>query len=528
MLALPRAACGINLSSVGPIALNGTKGPQSTRFGYFPFYEGGQVNLEIQALPLKAEFLISQKNSTTLTFQPGGSGGLPVGAAWLLICREDASFSYDTITTSAKLDADVCGKLTDTLFAVQCPVIRNFPRDANERNVSLAYTIENEGYYSAFAVVCNATFVGRLVAGSMTNPGPWFFRHLSAVEIPILKTYMAFIGIWTIVMVVWMVHLYRMWHMANLLFMRLTALPVLMLVYSVLSIWYYVHMGVIGNKSDVLDTVRFLMLITNLIVLYAMLQLLSKGWFIVRKRLAPVEKRTIGGMSLFVSLGNIFFQYIGGGAVIAMIVFAATVYLYMFWNLRFIIDSLTDYLRTLRDRLNSVDGSFSPREPIDPQTPWVIRYPTAPSRAGTPASSDERRRGWWAAKGQRVLRSFFPPPPSPPPATAKFSSLGSDWQLLHSYCLKLWLLSVVHRIVVYFATGTFLILCIQSLTQNYSYAKNAVFEYPYVGVILNQGFLFLGIVWIGVALRLRDPTQYVVVPAWVAGSGRRQNTPRTL
>ncbi|KAJ3216655.1 hypothetical protein HDU67_009183 [Dinochytrium kinnereticum] len=273
------------------------------------YLQGGEINLSAGNVFYRAR----AGENRTLSEAPN--------LTWMMVCREDDSFNFDDIILDGTVDTAICDKLAKAPSNLtQCPYVKTFRgivQQDPQGFFSLNYPISQPGYYSTVAVLCakNVSAHARTIRGSFTNPGPRFIRHLSAVEIPVLITYIVYIILWGIVNIVWFSKFISMRHMANLLYLRISSLPLLFFFYTILSVSYFLNLGIRGVKSEVLETLRFLFVIIHTLVLYAMLQLLSKGWYIVRKRLSPVEKRTIGGMALFVSLGNVFFQYIGNGAV---------------------------------------------------------------------------------------------------------------------------------------------------------------------------------------------------------------------
>ncbi|KAI8854911.1 hypothetical protein BC829DRAFT_378794 [Chytridium lagenaria] len=479
------SAIVLPISSIG---LNTTIRSRIYRFGTFAFYKGGEVSIDISSL------IFTSTGSVNISDVPKYS--------YTMVCREDDVFSIDTIVASsqASINSTLCDIPT---LSNQCPYIKSFSELTNttQGGVNIKHQLVREGYYSTFVVMCkNRTgLLGNGVKAWYTNPGPNYVRHLSAIDVPVLNVHLVFLGLWVVINVVWFGHYYTMRHMSNLLHFRLSLIPFVMLLNSSVAVGFLVNLGTGGYKSESLETLRFFLLIIHILLIYVMLQLMSKGWYIVRKRLAGVEKRTIGGMALFVALGNAFFQFMGGGSVIAILIFLSTVHIYMFWNLRYILEAVTDYLRTLRDRLPS---------PTTPPTSWssVVRPPVNTTFAS------------------KLAKKMFQGPPGTRTERGKVTALGKEWDLVNSYAGKLWLLGLVNRIITFFTIGIFMLVATQYFTQNYTATRSvADFEYPYIGVFLSQTFLVLGISWMGIVMRLRDPVQYVVVPSWVAGSGRRQN-----
>ncbi|KAJ3415297.1 Mitochondrial import inner membrane translocase subunit Tim21, partial [Chytridiales sp. JEL 0842] len=297
--------------------------------------------------------------------------------------------------------------------------------------VEVKRKVAMQDVHDIFFVNCNTNASAAILfVGSFENPGLWIIRHLSVGNRQNLIVFVAYSGIWLVLCLIWLLQPLgiRIKTPPNKLYNALGLIPLTSLGYCLYMVALYCSLGSRGIRLDALETGRFIMVVFQSTSLTVCQLLMAKGWGIVRFHLAPVEKRTIAGVSLFYALSDIFYQSIGNGAVIGLQIFGMTAYAYMFWSTHDTIRTLTVYIKSLKDRL--------PNPPPPPPTP--------------PPSSSR-----FAALWKKYTGTWHLPEPNLPPQTPKITSMGTHWNLIHVYECKLWMMHMITRLLALYAVLTF-------------------------------------------------------------------------
>ncbi|KAJ3315754.1 hypothetical protein HDU76_002114, partial [Blyttiomyces sp. JEL0837] len=232
------------------------------------------------------------------------------------------------------------------------------------KSFEVSVSVPVKATLEAFVLICSGTFIQSVQAtesGSFTNPGPYFVRHLSSYQIPVLYCYMAFTGLWVVINLIWFGAWMYHGKTRNKLYKVIALIPSTMLCYVGFVMGLYLAIGIMGYLMSWMQVIRYTLLLVTEISLYMVMMLMSKGWGIIRFHISPIERRTMAGCSIFFVIADLFNLSVGSGAWIALAVFGATYYSYLFRNLRLMTDNLRDYISNLRTRLNSVTETAADR-----------------------------------------------------------------------------------------------------------------------------------------------------------------------
>ncbi|KAJ3194761.1 hypothetical protein HK101_001932 [Irineochytrium annulatum] len=469
----------------------------------FGFLKGGSMDVSVTDI----------QYSSDVGIEPASAAS----SSWLFVCR-DSVVPINSIASNNSVNLDVCSRYTDGIKKpdTNCIFFQSFhdlTNQSTKTSFEVTLILPDADVYNSFAILCNVRNSSTNVSASgvllatFTNPGPSYTRHLNSAQIPALYCYVGFSCLWTVALICWLANRLTFPTMKNQLHTCMTFVPLSFLMNDALTALIYVSLGLQGTQPTALNTLKFFVITFYVVTLYTTLMLMAKGWYVVRLRLSPVEKRTIGGNAIFVALGYIFFLSIQSGAVlkhdysqIALTIFMITSYVYMYWCLRTNMDALRGYIDTLKVRLPDLPASATGERPSSVSGLSVRERPEAGVSPGGAVATASMFR-----LAKRVVTAFRPP--AAPEGLVEFSSLGADWNLVYAYEQKLWMMRMTHRIITYFSLTSFLMLALTFFN---------AFAYTSGQVAVEQSFLLVGFFWMALTYRLRDPAQKVVVPMWTS------------
>ncbi|KAI9360023.1 hypothetical protein DFJ73DRAFT_816383 [Zopfochytrium polystomum] len=477
----------------------------------FGYLSGGSAHLSVANIKV-----MNQSANPQLVSAAG-----PLDKFFVGVCPSSIHSVPDDLGTSS-FNSTYCSNTIPDLS--NCTFIGNFSSlikqsGINAFEVSISPIPTNDVYYFFIAncFLGNSTILFTST-GEFYNPAPWFLKNLSSAQLPLFYTYAVFCGVWFVLIVGWLLQ-WAINSNVNLKLHRIIwILPLGLLAFCAYQVFFYVYLGILGYRTSLTDSVRVVMLTLRDASFLSVLLVCAKGWGITRLHLSPLEKRTIIGLVLAYGVSDAFYFSLEAGATMAFAVFAVLSFTYMFWSYRYTLVNLAEYTSSLRTRLgrpsNNVVTSLRPPPPAPApraQTPNVeadpvvqpARRPVSPSQGSVAASVAASVAFLSSLRRYRL----FPPEPVQSSGVPHFSSMGMDWDLLHSYECKLWMMIVLFRIFLIYATGTFLVEMSQLL---------GVFPFYYIYVIFQQTLHAFGFGMLMYVFRPRQPKQIVVVPEWIA------------
>ncbi|KAJ3078675.1 hypothetical protein HK102_004322 [Quaeritorhiza haematococci] len=448
--------------------------------------------------------------------------------------------------------------------------------------------IERSMRHSLVIVKCSAQQLGLYgaVEASLTNPGPFFIQHLSAGEIPLFFVYLVSSVLWFLFLLAWLAHWFIVYYQAGpassssipkIPFHRLLVLyPTSQLLYTLYAAGFYGYYGSTGSTTVVVDVFLYIMQGLAVVVLYTCLMLMTKGWCVIRTRLSPLEIRSILSSAIFLAISDVFYVVVGKGAVIALVIFTVTTYLYMFWSMRIHLDTLTAYVMVLKSRFPETDQESSSngdssdrqdthnisqiREGTDPDYEQDHEPTTPTTDATRDHRNDNTNRGTFQAIFSGLIRrrqtnsidskasndgdtpssrsrsNSITHSSAPKPTTlngTRIHTLDENWDLISSYEGKLNILRHASRLVTTFATAT-LVIRVSEFLEIFPASPSSAFSPAssdgggnaalaigggggYVTVGAWQLVVMGGWCLIAYLYRLRKPAEWVIIPEWVVG-----------
>ncbi|TPX31594.1 hypothetical protein SmJEL517_g05127 [Synchytrium microbalum] len=491
-------------------------GTTSQILGNYGFYAGGSLNIVVNNITIVGDAAAINPNDPFATQPVNNTAGLT-----LYVC--DASIFVASGRANLCTLLPTCGQ-----YAFSIPTtINGLPPPPYSMNL----TVPINAVFTTFFTWCHSSVLSFNVNASFKNPG--LANELSSDDYPLLWTYLVAAGLWLIAIVIWSWNwiYYRqqkiMFHDLIVLIPATEFLAALAHYYVVL---YFSFAGVI---PDWMGVTRWILSGVAVFSRFVILFLASKGWCVLRTRLANVEWRTIYSVAGFLAGAEVFYRIVGAGAMICYVVFTVTAFFYLFWCVRVHLENLMYYMDATRVRTE--DGRETTAIPLDRPPSELLPAATRAAQAAAndadetgnggntasaagasnPSAANNREEGWFRRRRRRdpSLASSARTRAKP-----KVVALDGDWDLNEVYKSKFRMLKRARAMFSIYCAVTVVVLAVDIL---------GLYPDYYVLITLQQaGYLgcFMALARI---YRLQPTTQVIAIPAWLVTAVRKQMTNNT-
>eukprot|EP00833_Pecoramyces_ruminatium_P000744 jgi/Orpsp1_1/1174776/evm.model.c7180000051383.1 len=185
---------------------------------------------------------------------------------------------YDLLT-----EANICVNLTDF-----------YSMSSDLENYRFHTEIPNEGHYSVFMLKTRSLvlmgFDGEI---SVTFKNPYKYPHFSTDQYNIIKMHSLFLGIWMILLLLWLCAWINKIKIELPLVKLIAWFPLMNVIILGLETYKYHYYGKNGEYSILVILLLALLLMLRTTYIYGGMLYFSKGMFIIRKMMIPDETRSI-------------------------------------------------------------------------------------------------------------------------------------------------------------------------------------------------------------------------------------------
>ncbi|TPX39955.1 hypothetical protein SeMB42_g06175 [Synchytrium endobioticum] len=358
--------------------------------------------------------------------------------------------------------------------------------------------------YDAFFTWCGATTLSASVDASFVNPG--LASELSSEDYPLLWTYLVATALWLIAILAWTwnwIHHRKIHIIYHDLIILIPVTEFAAALAHYLVVLYYSRVGVVPTWMAI---VRWLITGVAIFARCVILLLATKAYGLLRTRLAAVEWRTVYSVAGFLAAGEVFYRYVGAGAMICLVVFTVTALFYCF----------AGWAEVERDRAPSSASTQNLRTATSNESNSGSNQ-NADSDGTTEATETTNNTGRDAEDRSRRRRGWRPTLAASVTSTArnnpKIVTLDGNWDLKTVYKSKVHMLRRIRSLASLYSAVTVVVLAVDLL---------GLYPYYYVLICLQQVGYLCAFTALARIFRLRPIGQVVVVPPWVADQVRKQ------
>ncbi|KAI9199424.1 uncharacterized protein BJ171DRAFT_518337 [Polychytrium aggregatum] len=284
-----------------------------------------------------------------------------------------------------------------------------------------------------------------------------------AKELQLFYVYTSAVALWLLILIQWARHAKTHSEVPNGLHRTVFMLPILFLGAALLNWISLAYLGYFGGRQWLCQSLIYPVEFAPEFWLLVCLFLIAKGWYIMRRWLAPVEIRTIVILSALLAAVMILNRYMDSGSMIGVVICGSAYMIQVLWIIRQSIDQLQGHIDTIELSLPAAD--FIGRDDVE----------------------NKRRIANGRADGQPI----------------HWLLLDDKWQLLEPYVQKAEIIDRSQNIISTYALGT----CVNLLMQFFGQAPS-----EYVSTTFTQLLHMFLVIWIGILLRARRPVEVVVIP----------------